>query len=166
MDARILVIGYGNPARGDDGLGPALAARVEREAWPGVEVEIDFQLAVEHAAMIAEFEKVVFVDATVEASKRSFTLGRVEPERTLDFSTHSLSPAQVVGLSAELFGAEPDAWLLSITGERFEMFDEELSPVARERLERAVEFLRRAVAGVRRDRESTASADTARTEAF
>ena len=43
---RILVIGYGNPGRRDDGLGPALAARLEALALPGVTVESDFQLAI------------------------------------------------------------------------------------------------------------------------
>ncbi len=32
---RILLIGYGNPGRGDDGLGPLLAARIEALAIPG-----------------------------------------------------------------------------------------------------------------------------------
>ena len=42
---RVLVIGYGNPARGDDGLGPGAGgeARAPGDS-PGVTVEIDYQL--------------------------------------------------------------------------------------------------------------------------
>ena len=47
---RILVIGYGNPGRCDDGLGPALVARLESLRIPGLSVEVDYQLSIEHAA--------------------------------------------------------------------------------------------------------------------
>ena len=47
---KVLLIGYGNPGRLDDGLGPALAAAVEKLAIPGVTVDADYQLNVEDAA--------------------------------------------------------------------------------------------------------------------
>lgn len=47
VSQRILLIGYGNPGRGDDGLGPALAAAIEAMELPGVTVEADYQLMVD-----------------------------------------------------------------------------------------------------------------------
>ena len=46
---KLLLIGYGNPGRGDDGLGPALAEAIEQKQYADVEVDIDFQLNVEDA---------------------------------------------------------------------------------------------------------------------
>src|SRR5450432_1649313 len=51
---RILVIGYGNPGREDDGLGPAAAAEIERLGRPGVSVRGNYQLVLEDAADVAE----------------------------------------------------------------------------------------------------------------
>ena len=46
---RLVVFGWGNDARGDDGLGPLLLERVARAAWPDVTTVEDFQLQIEHA---------------------------------------------------------------------------------------------------------------------
>jgi len=61
--ATVLVIGYGNPGRRDDGLGPALAERLQELRLPGVDVDADYQLTVEDAAAAAEHDVVVFADA-------------------------------------------------------------------------------------------------------
>jgi hydrogenase maturation protease len=57
-----LVVGIGNPARGDDGIGPLVAGRVARLCLPGVDVVADCQplALVEHLAGHAD---VVVVDA-------------------------------------------------------------------------------------------------------
>ena len=67
MSGPIQLIGYGNPGRGDDGLGPAFAAWAETQAFPGVAVKTDYQLTVDHALLIAEAKRVVFVDAMMNA---------------------------------------------------------------------------------------------------
>ena len=65
-----LLIGYGNPGRGDDGLGPAFARRMAARELPALRVEIDYQLTVEHALMISAARTVVFVDAALDAAPR------------------------------------------------------------------------------------------------
>ena len=55
----MLLIGYGNPGRGDDGLGPALSEAVAARSLPGLEVDTDYQLVAEHALVTdAESEQV------------------------------------------------------------------------------------------------------------
>ncbi|MHC4675441.1 MAG: hydrogenase maturation protease, partial [Planctomycetota bacterium] len=63
MNTKILIIGYGNPGRLDDGLGPALANAVDKMNLPGVTAEADYQLAVEDAAALAQHDIVIFADA-------------------------------------------------------------------------------------------------------
>jgi hydrogenase maturation protease len=67
--AKLLVIGYGNTLRGDDGVGPRVAEAVERLQLPGVRTLICQQLSPEHAEMISQAERVVFVDAAVDGPK-------------------------------------------------------------------------------------------------
>ncbi|MCC7218819.1 MAG: hydrogenase maturation protease, partial [Burkholderiales bacterium] len=68
--APFLVIGIGNPSRGDDALGPLLVERIEAMDLPGVECLTDFQLQVEHALDLVGREQVVFVDATAAGEAR------------------------------------------------------------------------------------------------
>ena len=64
------------------------------------------------------------------------------PHHRTSFSTHSVAPAAVLALSRDLFGAEPEAWLMGIRGYRFDEFGEELSPGAQRNLLAAIDFLR------------------------
>ena len=62
----MLLIGYGNPGRGDDGLGPELARRVAQRRLPGLTVEIDYQLTVDHALQVAGVDAVVTPELRAE----------------------------------------------------------------------------------------------------
>ncbi len=137
----ILIIGYGNPGRQDDALGPALAEAVEGLALPGVTIDCDYQLTVEHAEMASRHRVVIFADATTEAGE-PFVWSRVEPgEPGIRFTSHHLAPADVLGLARDLFSAEPEGHVLAIRGRRFGEFDAGLSVEARAALQDAVEFL-------------------------
>lgn len=136
---RVLVIGYGNPGRLDDGLGPAFAERIGALALPGVTVDADYQLTVEDAAEVARHEVVWFADASRDAAE-PFTLQPLAPETGgVGFSSHSVSPGAVLGLAKALFSATPRAWLLAIRGYAFDAFGEGLSALAAANLSAAVE---------------------------
>jgi hydrogenase maturation protease len=138
-DARVLIIGYGNPGRGDDGLGPAFAATMEERAPAAVTIDADYQLTVEHAEAAARHEVVVFADAAA-AGPEPFRFERVRPVRGVSFSTHSLEPSGVLGLAEELFDARTAAYVLGIRGYEFDEFREGLSPRAAQNLAAAVTF--------------------------
>jgi len=139
---RILLIGYGNPGRLDDGLGPAMAAAVERLALPGVTVDADYQLTVEHAASVAENDVVVFADADV-AGAVPFSLRRIDPDPdpVVSFSSHSAEPQQILALAHRLFGARTEGYVLAIRGYAFDGFGEGLSDGARANLTAALRFI-------------------------
>ena len=144
MDRRtrgILLIGFGNPGRLDDGLGPALAERIERLALANVTADSDYQLTVEDAAEAARHDVVIFADADV-GGPEPFYVRRLSPSGgTLSFSTHSVTPAAVLTLARELFRAEPEGYLLGIRGYEFDEFGERLSEGAAENLEAAATYL-------------------------
>jgi len=140
-----LILGWGNPGRLDDGLGPACAMAIQEMALPGVRVETDYQLQVEDAAEVARHRRVVFVDAD-RSGAEPFRLERLRPSlHPLSFSTHSVAPDAVLGLTQNLFKAEPEAWLLGIRGYEFDDFGEGLSDRAKQNLSAAIAFLREAV---------------------
>lgn len=130
----LLVIGYGNPGRGDDGLGPEFARRLAAQAVPGVRVEIDYQLTVDHALVVAEAGRVLFVDAAIGLEKPC-KLERLSPDHGAALDSHSLSPEAVLALAELLYGQRPEGSLLAIGGERFGEVSEGLSPAAERNLD-------------------------------
>jgi hydrogenase maturation protease len=138
---RILVIGFGNPGRRDDGLGPAIAARIAALDLPGVTVETAYQLEIEDAALAAEHDDVVFVDAA-RTGPAPYDMQTVEPRTHHTFTTHSLAPSSVLGIARDVLGTEVRGHVLAVLGDEFDVFEESLSPVGEQRLEEAVRFLR------------------------
>ena len=141
----VLLIGFGNPGRLDDGLGPALARAIEKLDLPGVTVDADYQLTVENSAEAAKHRIVIFADADT-GGPEPFWLKRIEPSGSgVTFSTHSIDPRAVLALARDLFGAEPEGFLLGIRGYAFNEFGEGLSEKAEANLAAAVRHLTEAL---------------------
>ena len=142
----VLLVGFGNPGRLDDGLGPALAERIDLHELPGVTAEADYQLTVEDAAEVAKYDIVVFADADT-AGPEPFWVKRIRPSDNehLSFSSHSVSPEGVLTLAKKLFMAEPEAYLLGIRGYEFNEFGEGLTAKARANLAKAATYVVQAV---------------------
>jgi hydrogenase maturation protease len=127
-NAQLLVIGYGNTLRGDDGVGPRVAESVGNLRLPGVRTLICQQLSPEHAAPIAQAEKVIFVDAAV-AAPREVQFRELTPGDTSQLMAHAANPGTMLALARDVFGHAPKAWWLTIPAEKME-FSEELTPIA------------------------------------
>ena len=136
-----LLIGYGNPGRLDDGLGPALAGQIDEMGLPGLDVEVDYQLNIEHAEQLAQYGVVIFADADT-AGHEPFWVRRIEaqPEK-VNYSSHSMKPEAVLAVSRDLFDAGCQAFLLGIRGYDFNEYEEKLSPKARANLAKAIEYV-------------------------
>jgi hydrogenase maturation protein HypF len=141
--APLLVLGVGNPSRGDDAVGSLFIERAEvalrSEVLAGqVELLTDFQLQVEHALDLVGRRRVVFVDASFEADP-PYRYSRVEPCRDQGVSTHSMSPSAVLDAHRMVVGEPPPSWVLAIRGDRFEL-GEDLTPAAAAHLDAALTF--------------------------
>lgn len=135
----MLLIGYGNAGRQDDGLGPAFAARIEAAGLDGLKVDIDYQLTVDHAPMVAGTELVVFADALMGGDE-PFTFTPLAPGDVQNLASHALTPAAVLTLASTLFGKVPEAHVLGIAGVEFGQVQEGLSAFAKGNLELAESF--------------------------
>ena len=119
--APVLVLAVGNPSRGDDAIGPALAARIEEARLPGAEVIVEYQLQVENALDLVGRERVIFVDAGT-GTPAPFELRRVRPAAEFLHTSHALSPEAVLATYRRVTGEEPpESWLLCVRGESFEL---------------------------------------------
>jgi hydrogenase maturation protease len=143
---RILIFGIGNPARQDDGLGPAFISRLEKARIPGLIFEADYQLQVEDALLFSEQQLVVLVDA-LRSGKKPFVFKKIKPTGEASFTTHHLSPEALLYLAQVLYERNPEVWLLGIRGYRFSL-GEKLSPKAQENFEAAYKFLVKMLRGV------------------
>jgi hydrogenase maturation protease len=142
---KILIYGYGNPGRQDDGLGIKMAELIEEWAKAAsvkdVETESNYQLNIEDAEKISGYDLVIFVDASQERDLANFVLEEVRPVKDkIEFTMHAVSPGYILYLAKELFGAAPEVKVLKIKGYEWD-FKEGLSPSAVLNLERAFQFL-------------------------
>jgi hydrogenase maturation protease len=138
----LLVYGYGNPGRRDDGLGPLLASMIESDYKDDDRVSVDsnYQLNIEDACEVAMHRAVVFVDAALEGN-RPFEFYEIGPSNKIEFSTHSISPESVLAICGDIYGGTVKAYMLAIRGYDWEI-GEELSGSALENMRAAYDFLK------------------------
>jgi hydrogenase maturation protease len=141
---RVLVIGWGNPARGDDGL--AWHALKQLAAGPlgeHIAVLLRHQLTPELAERVLQAERVIFVDASAQDPPGRIRCRRLSPEgREAAAFSHHLTPGTLLALAQTLFGRCPEAFSLSVGGADF-TFTETLSPQVRSSLPRLLRSIRR-----------------------
>ncbi len=137
--SEVLFLCYGNPARLDDALGATFAAELERRLSGVADIDVDYQLGIEHALDVANHECVIFVDASL-GCPAPFSFDRIVPRLETSFTTHSLQPEDLMGLASTLFGARTRGYALGIRGYQFGDFGERLSDGARRNLDAALRF--------------------------
>ena len=126
IETGLLVIGYGNTLRGDDGVGPRVAEAVGKLRMPGVRTLICPLLTPELADPISRAGTVIFVDAAVDAPKE-VQWRKLEPNETSQLMAHAADPRTMLALARDVFGRVPEAWWLTIPAVDLG-FCEELSP--------------------------------------
>ena len=138
-ETQLLVIGYGNSLRGDDGIGPCVADAIGRLRLRGVRPLQCPLLAPELADPISHAQKVIFVDATVEPGDE-IRWRELEPGETSQLMTHAADPRTLLALARDVFGHAPKAWWLTIPVEDIG-FHLGLSPLAEQNFDVAVKMI-------------------------
>ncbi len=137
----LLVIGYGNPLRGDDGAGPEAARRVERLGLPGVIVIETHQLLPEHAEVLSNHDRVVFIDAHIDLAREEIDISPVNLADNPQIGSHASDPASLLALAKALYGRAPEATLIALPARDFDL-REGLSPLAESAVEQAITHVR------------------------
>jgi hydrogenase maturation protease len=109
----LLLIGYGNTLRSDDGVGPKVVEAVAALKLPGVETLICDLLTPEVADPISRAETVVFVDAALDAPAE-VQLRPLTPADSSQIMAHAADPRTMLAFARDVFGHAPEAWWLTI----------------------------------------------------
>jgi len=137
---KILLLGYGNPDREDDGVAwhilRALAVKMGLPAPDSYEDDfpenshVDFafqlQLTPEMAEDISAYEYVCFVDAHTGNIPEEVRIIDVESDFQKSPFTHHLTPQSLLSICETLYKTKPESALLSVRGYRF-LFSRTLS---------------------------------------
>jgi hydrogenase maturation protease len=140
MPDDVLVIGYGNTLRGDDGIGPAVAEAVAGLGLPGVRILVVHQLTPELAAVLADVRLAVFVDAGLGGDPLTAT--PLTADAAGPVMTHAADPRGLLALARAVYGRAPEAWLVTATGTDF-WFGDGLSVAGREHVRAACAWVER-----------------------
>jgi len=150
---KALIVGIGNPDRGDDGVAwhvlRALAQQLERRLveWDGEDLDPDepsphlicmLQLTPEVAELLGEYERVCFVDAHTGAYAEDLRFEPLEADFQASPFTHHLTPQACLVLAETMVGHAPRAVVCSLRGYEFG-FSHALSAATAGLAERAVE---------------------------
>ena len=119
----VLVIGYGNTLRGDDGVGQHVALAVSKWNVPGLSAMSVHQLTAELAEPIASAELVIFVDAKFTAPGDLVKIQPIHSSSTAFNIGHTSDPRCLLALADAVYGRIPPAWLVSVPAADFSMRD-------------------------------------------
>ena len=119
--SRVAMFAWGNPSRGDDGVGPWFADRFRGRDGHGLFLVEDFQLQVEHLLDCRQGDLLLFVDAC-SAPGDALRFEEVSPTASVAHTSHALTPAELLGYYPRLFPeVPPPAFQVSIPGTQFEL---------------------------------------------
>lgn len=132
--SRLLIIGYGNPDRQDDGIAWHVLKNLSMKLDIKIDEDIDGisessdkqtrllfipQIVPELAEICINFKQVCFIDAHTGNIKDDIQLIELKAAFELSAFTHHLTPAFLMHLCNSIYGYSPQGYLLSIRGYEF-----------------------------------------------
>jgi len=139
LNTDLLIIGYGNPLREDDGVGWRVA-EMAAEALPDATMLTAHQLTPELSEPISRAGRVVFIDAAAEGVPGEVRYVALSPASAYRPGSHESTPDGLLALAAVLFGRCPPAHMLTIVGHSFGL-GETLSPTVEAAIPIAVRLI-------------------------
>lgn len=138
-----VVIGYGNPNKGDDAIGQKVVAQLQELKTPEVEAYSVNQLTPELSSKLSRANVAIFVDAcklkntdTVQV-KSLDACGTETTGSALPGFGHSCSPCSLLALTQSVYGHFPKAWWVEVPACDFTM-GHPLSDLAEQGVEQAL----------------------------
>ncbi len=120
---RCLILACGNTLRGDDGVGPRLAAWAAQRfrSGPALRVIARQQWTPELTEEIASAGAVLFIDCTLDSAPGAVRLAAIQPAPdSAAPATHRLAAPELLALARDLYDSTPrTALLLTIGAESF-----------------------------------------------
>lgn len=129
----VLILGYGNPDREDDGVAWHLLDRLARRLDPEgqgmgdesvrvfgrIALQFDLQLMPEMAEQVAKADRVLFIDAHTGSEPDDLTWQPLTARFQKSPFTHHMTPETLLSIAESLYGGRPEAVLVAIRGYAF-----------------------------------------------
>ena len=132
----VLVIGFGNPLRCDDGIAWQAAGELRR-TLPLADIVCAHQLTPELAERASRADMVVFLDAAGHGIPGKVSCQPVSLQSAEVHFSHHFGPGEILTLCDRLYAAKPRGFLISVNGECFD-HGQELSSAAVEAIPQVV----------------------------
>ncbi|MFN8371550.1 MAG: hydrogenase maturation protease [Anaerolineae bacterium] len=137
----MLVIGYGDVLRRDDGIGQRVATQLsERPTVEHVDIVLCHQLTPELAEPISRACHVLFIDAAIGGEPGNVTIASIDPMPATVALTHHVTPEALLALAHEWYCKAPNGTLITVCGETFG-YGNDLSPTLEKRLPEIVDWI-------------------------
>ncbi len=145
MEKKILLLGYGNPDREDDGVAWHVLKGVASGLGAPVPPSPDFpfesfderidlifmlQLVPEISEVISRYDSVCFIDAHTGEIDTGVRAIRIDPKFQNSPFTHHLTPQSCLELAKSIYESRSEGFLISVRGYSFQ-FVEELTPATK-----------------------------------
>ena len=155
MNSKIIIIGYGNIYRSDDGVAFAVINELRRQLGQKLLEEGDtgldelksendsiflLQLVPEIMELLTDYNKIIFVDAHVGSDLEDLNCSPVEAQYVSSSFTHHMTPAALLAFLKTMYQCEPEAHMVSICGCDFD-FKRTLSPNVQALVQPAVDAI-------------------------
>jgi hydrogenase maturation protease len=120
-----VVIGYGNPQRGDDAIGQEVISHLQALKMPTVEAHAVTQLTPELSSKLAVADCVIFVDACKLKHTDTVRIKPLEACGTEPAGSavpafgHSCDPRSLLALTRSAYGRCPQAWWIEVPASDF-----------------------------------------------
>jgi hydrogenase maturation protease len=152
---KFIILGYGNPDRGDDGVAYYILNRLIQELCRSetalsefqesgiyeinqdVDIWYNLQLIPEVSQDLANYQNAIFIDAHTAEIPEEILVTDISPHYQNSPFTHHLTPASCLDLADQLFERSPHATLITIRGYQFD-FSRELSGQTQKLAEQAL----------------------------
>jgi hydrogenase maturation protease len=145
LNAKTLLIGYGNTLRGDDGAGQRVATTIADWNLPNLQAIAVHQLLPELAEPLAAVQRAFFVDVYPADTDQGLQIHRLE----MNFhgkllSGHTADPRSLLALTEQIYGTVPVSWWILIPAIQFE-FGEQISGVTEQGINDALQQIRQLI---------------------
>jgi hydrogenase maturation protease len=139
---RVIIIGYGNTLRSDDGAGIRIAEAVAAWNRTGLTARPVHQLTPELAAPLAAADLAIFADARLAKDGEATVVMPLDPSSAVRTVGHTSDPRELLRFARSLYGRSPRAWLISVPAPNLSL-GESLSATASRGIEDALVHIRR-----------------------
>lgn len=158
MRKKFIILGYGNPDRGDDGIAYHLLNELIQkystkkedlsnfqeagilDLNPEIDLWYNLQLIPEVAQDLANYEHAIFLDAHTAEIPELILVKELTPAYKNSPFTHHLTPGSCLDLAEKLYQHAPHATLITVRGYSFD-FSRELSSETTRLAEQALHII-------------------------